>query len=116
MSALATVVAVLLGLAFLFAGVPKILRVARYRERVQHWRLPTWMLPVIGAVEVCGAGLLLAGAATQAEGLAAAGAVLVVATMLGAILTHVRIADPLRKALPAVVLGGLALVVLAGQL
>lgn len=38
------------------------------------------------------------------------------ATMLGAVLTHVRIADPWREALPAAVLGALGTALLTGQL
>ena len=116
MSVFATVISGLLGVSFLLAGVPKILRVARYRERIRRWRLPVGLLPVIGIVEVSGAGLLLVAAATQSQRPALVGAGLVAATMLGAILTHARIADPLSEALPAVALGALAVVLLSGQL
>jgi uncharacterized membrane protein YphA (DoxX/SURF4 family) len=108
MSMLATVVSVLLGTAFLAAGGPKLLRTPHYRERVRHWRLPEGSLLVIGLVEVGAAALLLVGAVTQGERAALAGAALVVATMAGAVLTHVRIADPVARALPPAVLGALA--------
>jgi putative oxidoreductase len=108
MSALATTVSVLLGIAFFLAGVPKILRTTHYRKRSRHWRLPKGLLPVIGLVEVGGATLLLVGAATQHDRPAIAGAALLLATMAGATLTHLRIADPPAKALPSTLLGVLA--------
>jgi putative oxidoreductase len=117
MSIFATVVSALLGLVFLVAGVPKILRIAYFRERVRHWRLPARMLPVIGLVELGGAGLLLVGAVTQGKPWALAGAALVAATMAGAIVTHMRVADPPAEALHAAGLGALAMldvVLLAG--
>ncbi len=108
MSVLATTVSVLLGTAFLAAGLPKVLRTTSYRERARHWRLPEELLPVVGLVEVTGATLLLAGAATRHERAAIAGAVLVVATMAGAVLTHARIGDPPARVLPPALLGILA--------
>lgn len=117
MTVLATVVSVLLAAAFVRAGVPKLLRTATYRERARRWRLPARALPVIGLVETTAAVLLLVGAATRSMAPALAGASLVVATMAGALLTHVRIADPVAEALGAALLGSLAVldaVVLAG--
>lgn len=108
MNVLAVIISMLLGVALLLGGAPKILRTAHYRERARHWRLPASLLPIIGIVEVGGASLLLVGAATRHDPTAIAGAALLVATMAGAILTHVRIADPPTKALPATVLGALA--------
>jgi uncharacterized membrane protein YphA (DoxX/SURF4 family) len=108
MNVLATIVSVVLGMAFLAAGLPKVLRTTSYRERVRHWRLPERLLPAIGLVEVGGATLLLVAAAAGHEQPAIAGAALLVATMAGAILTHVRIADPPARALPPTLLGILA--------
>lgn len=108
MSPSATTLSVLLCLVFLRAGVPKVRRTTHYRDRIRHWRLPEPLLPVIGLVEVTGAILLLAGAVTGRDRLAIAGAALLLATVAGATLTHVRISDPAAKALPATVLGVLA--------
>lgn len=108
MTVLTTVVSVLLGVAFLRAGVPKVLRTARYRQRVRHWRLPPQALPAIGSVEVTAATLLLVGAITQSRAAALAGAALLIATMAGALLTHARISDPLAEALGAALLASLA--------
>lgn len=63
---------------------------------------------MIGLVEVGGAALLLIGSATRQEQPAIAGAALLVATMGGAVLTHVRIADPPAKALHSTLLGAVA--------
>ncbi len=110
MSAVATALSIVLAAVFLMAGVPKILRIAYFRERIRHWRLPLSLLPVIGAVELAGAGLLLVGAASISRPSAAAGALILVATSLGAMATHLRIADPPQEFLHAGVLGGLAAV------
>ena len=117
MSAAATVISVVLGLAFLRAGVPKLLRSPGARERGRRWRVPLAFLPVIGAVEVAAAILLLVGAVAQDERPAMVGAALVTATMAGAVITHGRIADPVARALPPALLGALAVldaVVIAG--
>lgn len=45
MSVLATVISGLLGVAFLRAGVPKILRTDRYRERSHRCRPRAWPSP-----------------------------------------------------------------------
>lgn len=108
MSTSATIVSAVLAVAFLLGGVPKVLRTAFYRERVRHWRLPEGLLPVIGLVEVVSAALLLVGAATERDRLAVAGAALLTATMAGAVLTHVRIADTPARARPAILLAVLA--------
>jgi len=76
MSAVATVISIVLAAVFLMAGVPKILRIAYFRERIRHWRLPLSLLPVIGAVELAGAGLLLVGAASTSRRSAAVGALI----------------------------------------
>lgn len=108
MTAAATGVSALLGVVFLGAGVPKLLRTTDYRRRIRHWRLPEGLLPAIGLVEVGGAALLLVGSAIGGDRPAIAGAALLIATAAGAVLTHVRIADPPATALPATVLGTLA--------
>lgn len=108
MSVVATILCGLLGFAFLAAGLPKVLRTTHYRDRIRHWRLPEGLLPVIGLIEMGGAALLLVGVATRDERPAVAGALLLGLTMGGAVITHVRIADPPARALPSTCLGGLA--------
>ncbi len=110
MTITATVLSLGLGAAFLAAGVPKARRTAHYRARARHWRLPERALRVIGLVELSAAVLLVAGGIGQSRAGAAAGAGLVVATMLGAVSTHRRIGDPARAAAPALALGTLAAV------
>ncbi len=55
----AWVLSILLALAFLFAGLPKLLAVTAWIEKFSHWGYPRWSLPLIGLLEVGGAILLL---------------------------------------------------------
>ncbi len=113
MDTVATIVCIVLALAFLGAGIPKVLRVAKFREEVRRWRLPDAALPVIGLVEVLGAVLLLIGVITDSTGPAIAGALLLLVVAVGAVATHVRIKDPVPMTAPAAVLGVLAAVAVA---
>jgi len=61
---------------------------------------------------VVAAVLLLLGAATDGSGLAIAGAALVLATMAGALATHVRIGDAPPRMAPPAVLAVIAVVLL----
>jgi len=107
------IICLLLALAFLGAGVPKILRVQQMRDEIVRWRLPPSFLPVIGVIEVAGAALLLAGVVADDAGIALAGAVVLLCVAIGAVATHVRIGDPPARTAPPAVLGVLAAVAVA---
>ena len=70
---------------------------------------------LVGAVELVAALLLIIAAITDSTGLAVDGALVIILTMIGAVLTHARIGDPPRKMMPAAVLGilGVLLLILA---
>ena len=50
----ACVLSILLALALLLAGVPKLLVISAWIEKFTHWGYPRWSLPLIGLLEVGG--------------------------------------------------------------
>jgi putative oxidoreductase len=108
MTTLSTILAVVLGLAFVAAGVPKLAGQAAVVANFERWGLAPAVRVATGAVELLAGALLLLGLAVTA--VAITGALLVIATMVGALFTHRRAADPVGASLPAAVLLALALV------
>jgi len=74
-----------LGLGYIFAPTPELL------ANFTRWGYPLWFVPVVGAVEAVAAVGLLFG--TREGHVAAAAALLLAATMSGAVLTHLVTAD-----------------------
>ncbi|KOS68007.1 hypothetical protein AEA09_05190 [Lysinibacillus contaminans] len=101
----------LLALSFFMAGVGKISGTTMHTKNFDHWRLPQWFRVVTGLVEVVAALLLIVGYWQQTALLA--GAVLLVATGFGGVLTHIRVKDSLKDTLPIAVLGILAIILLS---
>lgn len=113
------IAAILLAVAMLAAGLMKLVRSReQLRAAGMGWvdHFPPAAPKVVGALEVLGAlGLILpalTGIAPQLVAFAAAGIALL---MLGAVLTHLRLKDPVREAVPAIVLALLALFVAWGR-
>ena len=107
MSTAANVLAGVLGLAFLMSGGTKLAGMTMQRDNFRKWRYPDSVRVFTGAWEVVGAVLLLIGIAVHAVGIA--GAVLILAAMLGAVYTHlVRVPEPRALAAPAVLLAASA--------
>ncbi len=77
------IVTVLLAVAFVLAGVPKVLRMPVWVEMFDNWGYATWFLVAIGVLEILGGVLLLV------PRVAFPGAVLLGVIMLGACYTHV---------------------------
>ncbi|MBI1930713.1 DoxX family protein [Candidatus Poribacteria bacterium] len=77
-------VSVLLALVFLGSGGSKLAGVRMHIENFARWGYPNWFMYVTGLVEVAGAALVLV-PATRFYG-----AALLVCTMLGAIVTHLK--------------------------
>lgn len=103
------VLQLLLGLAFLGAGGQKL---AGTDQMVDDFdRYPQWFRVVMGTVEVTGALGMLAGLYRPA--LVPAAGLLLSATMLGALTTHVRLKDPVSKMVPPAALLTLSAAVLA---
>ena len=112
MSTIATVLAVLLSLAFLGGGASKLAGAKQSVTQRDELRLSPGQWLLIGLVEMLGGGLLLAGAITDDADLARVGAGVIAVTMLGAVGYHAfRMRDPVAKMVPAGVLLVLAAVV-----
>ncbi len=77
-------VSILLGLAFLGAGGSKLAGAQMHVENFARWGYPAWFQYVTGLVEVVGALMTLV-PATRFYG-----AVLLVCTMAGAVVTHLN--------------------------
>jgi len=72
---------------------------ANMAEEFARYGFPAWMRRSIGAAKLTLAALLIVG--IWYEPLAVASGAAMALLMLGALAAHVRIADPLRKSLPA---------------
>ncbi len=97
----------LLALAFTAAGVQKLLSTESMVTLFSEIGVGQWFRWLTGALEILAAILILIPAT------AIVGAAMIVCIMLGAIVTHVAIIG--GSAVPALVLGLLALVVLIGR-
>ena len=102
MSTPSTILAVVLGLAFLAAGGAKLMRRRQEVENFKRWGYADTVLIAIGTVEVLAALMLLVGIAVQF--LAITGGLLVIFVMLGALMTHQLAHDKLALWVPPVVL------------
>ena len=101
----------LLGLIMLGSGGVKFIGLDFHKTQFADAGYPQWFLVVTGGIEVIGGGGLLAGL-VFAPILAVLGGGLIIATMIGAILTHLdRLDDPLSAAVPAAVFLVIGLVV-----
>ena len=100
----AWVLSILLALAFLLAGVPKLLAITGWVKKFTHWGYPRWSLPLIGLLEVSGAILLLI------PRFAIYGVGILIAVMLGAAYTHIANGEGLAVARPLIFLWFLILV------
>ena len=102
-----TIVQLSLGGLLLLTGGTKLLGIPAATATVTRHGYPRWMARVVGALELAGAGAVVAGLWQPL--LAVAGGGLIVAVMLGAIHAHlVRSGEPLVRALPAVLVLTLA--------
>ena len=106
MSTLSTVLAVILGIVFLAAGIGKLTRREDVVANFERWGFPDTIRDAIGCVEVLAGAMLLVGIAVQS--LAVAASLLVIFLMVGALATHARASDPPKLWLPPFVLLGMA--------
>ncbi|MDB5052353.1 MAG: hypothetical protein JWM44_403 [Bacilli bacterium] len=110
MDIFAIVLQSLLALAFLRGGFGKITGSRMHVEGFKHWRLPQWFRVVTGIVEFVAAAALIHGYWEQSW--AAAGALLLVVTAIGGILTHVRVKDSFKQTFPIILLGIISFILL----
>ena len=112
MGVIAIVLQVILGLAFLGAGGSKLAGTQQMVEMFDHFKYPRWFMYFTGVVEIFGALGVLLGIFVPV--LAVLGALLLAATMVGAVLTHVRSRDPLSMMIPPGILLVLSVAVVVG--
>ncbi len=98
------VVSGLLTMAFVLAGMPKVLQAPVWVDKFDAWGYSKWFLAVIGAVEITAAVLLLI------PRLAVLGVGVLTAVMLGAGYTHLTNAEGPEVIRPLIFLGLLAVV------
>ena len=109
MSILIIIAQVVLGLLFLLIGSMTVAGMNMFVENFRRFGYPQWFRIVTGSLEVLGGiGLLIGIWLPGLAALASAGLTLV---MLGAVLTHLRTKDPLKKIALAIVLEVLAIVI-----
>ena len=82
-------------------------------EEFAAYGLPAWSCYLVGFLKVASAFALLAGLLYPVLILPAAS--IVAALMVGAIAMHLKVADPFKKSLPALVMLTLSLLMVAGR-
>lgn len=87
---------------------------ASMREEFAAYGLPDWFMYVIGFLKVAAATLLIVGLWVPA--VVVPTALLICALMLGALAMHLKIGDPIRKSLPALVVLALSAAIVLGSI
>lgn len=95
------ILAIALALLFLAAGIPKIASVPKARAQGEHVGIAPGPYRVVGALEALGAIGIVVGLWVSWLGVAAG--IGLVLFMIGAVIAHVRIKDPVKETAPAVV-------------
>ena len=109
MAVFSIVLQVLLGLGFLMFGSMK-LGSKQMAEGFKNYGYPAWFRVFTGIVELVAAVLVIAGIWNTT--LAAWGGLVIAATMIGAIFTHIKIKDALKTLMMPIILLVLGLIVL----
>ncbi len=109
MEILSIILQVLLGLGFLMFGFMKF-GSKQMVEGFKHYGYPGWFRVFTGLVELISAALVIAG--IWNETLAAWGGLFIVGTMIGAILTHIKMKDAFKNMMMPIILLILGLIVL----
>ena len=102
MSTLSTILAAILGVVFVGAGLQKLTGQKMVVENFKRWGYADVVLTATGWLEVVTGTVLLVGIAVPS--LAVTGSMLVIAIMLGALATHQRAHDPIAMWVPPAVL------------
>lgn len=109
MAILSIILQVLLGLGFLLFGSMKFSS-KQMVEGFKNYGYPGWFRVFTGGVEVISAVLVIVGIWNLT--LAAWGGLLIVVTMIGAIITHIKIKDTVKNMMMPIILLVLGLIVL----
>lgn len=102
MSTLSTILAAIIGIAFIGAGVPKLTGLPSVVENFERWGYPQEIRIATGSLELLAGVFLIIGIAVPT--LAVAGAMIVICVMLAALVTHQRVSDPFGSWIPALTL------------
>ena len=113
MAIVAIVIQGLLALAFLMTGATKVMGAKMQVENFEKWRYPHWFRIVTGLVEVVGATGLIIGIWFPMVTVAAA--ILLVATMIGAVYTELFRGDRPKVVVPATLLSVVVVVAVSGH-
>ncbi|MDB5083212.1 MAG: hypothetical protein JWN30_98 [Bacilli bacterium] len=108
MQILSMIIQIILGLLFLMAGVMKF-AAKQQVEAFQKYGYPQWFRIVTGVVEVIGAVGLIVGIWNPM--LATLAGLWLGVTMLGALITHIRLHDPVKVMITPIVLLILSVIV-----
>ncbi len=92
------------------SGAAKLAGVQFTRDNFKRWGYADWWRPAIGAIEVATAATALVG--LRHDGARTLAAASTLATMGGAIATHLTAGEPAYNAVPAVALAGFGVVAL----
>lgn len=106
-----TILSVALAAVFAALGAAKLLALPAMTQRAAHVGFGVAAYRGIGALEIAGAAGLLLGTVSRVIPIAAAIGLLLL--LGGATIVHLRADDGVKEAAPALVLGGLVVVVLA---
>jgi putative oxidoreductase len=109
MDVIAIILEILLGLVFLMAGATKILGVKMQVDGFKEYGLPQWFRVVTGLVQYVGVTAIIIG--FWEPSWSAWAGIWLGFTMLCAVAVHILAKHPFAKALPAVILMILAIVV-----
>ncbi|HEO8422573.1 DoxX family protein [Niallia sp. FSL W8-0635] len=106
---LSIILQVLLGVGFLMFGFMK-LGSKQMVEGFKHYGYPGWFRVFTGLVEILSAVFVIVG--IWNETVAAWGGLLIVVTMIGAIITHIKIKDAVKSMMMPIILLLLGFIVL----
>ena len=104
------VLQIILGVAFLFVGIGKLMSVRIHVNAFRRWRLPQSFRLIVGSIEVFASLLLFAG--IFSELFLTFGALILVGISIGGILVHLSVKDRIQEMLPIILLGSLAFILL----
>ncbi|WP_338472591.1 DoxX family protein [Niallia sp. XMNu-256] len=109
MSILSIILQVLLALIFSMTGFMSVSGNKQQIEQFEHLNLPQWFRIVTGLVQLIGAVGLVIG--IWYPSIAALAGLWSAMTMLGGFATHIKAKDPISKALPALILAMIAIII-----
>lgn len=109
MAAATVILAAVLGVVFVGIGVAKILDATPMRQAREHLGLPVQLFRLVGIFELLGGAGVMVGLHDELPVIGVLASVGLVALTIGAGFYHQKAGDPMRRWLPAVGAGSLAI-------